>query len=307
MALPRSLLAALVVAALAWGVGACDRNKAPPQPPTEPDSSGIVLRHAARDRPVEQDLELQLTQTRLGQYLEADVRVRAELRVEAGKGDALRTSWALVEVPTLELTGTVEPGDVDRLRTLLLGQGKGAAILDAHGLLDAAATDADPLNTARDRAVAAPQVPAVTGALLMSTIAEQLRLPRLPVEALELDTPVELAEESETVVTDLDLVLPTTTVHRFTLRKVETIAGARVAEIEVVIASVAEPEVDLAEPEAKPSPPAAELESRAEGTLIFDLDGHLPVSLELSRTESFRFGDKELERTLQVRATFASP
>jgi hypothetical protein len=71
---------------------------------------------------------------------------------------------------------------------------------------------------------------------------------------------------------------------------------------------VAEPEIDAeADPEAEDAVPAAELRSQAEGTLVFDLDRGLPVSLELSGTETFRVGEREVERSLQVRATFASP
>lgn len=299
----RSLPLALVAAALALPTGACNRNEPPSQPPDDALSDGIVLRYAVPEASLQQDLALQLTRTRLGLYIEADLQARAELRLSE-RGSALETRWMVTDVSALTLDGTVEPDEADRVRALLETQGKGTMIGDAHGRLDGAATDADPVNVARVAALSDGQPPSVGGAILMTVLSEQLRLPRLPDTALVPGQPVEIEEESETVVTDADLVLPTTSVHRFTLRKVEPIANTRMAELDLVVASVAQPEVDpLLEPED--AKPAAELHSRAEGTLVFDLDRNLPVSMELSRTDSLRIGNQEVEQTLQVRTSFA--
>lgn len=301
----RSLPLALVVAALPLAIGACDRSKPPPQPPDDSLADGLTLRYAVPGASVQQDLELQLTRTRLGLYIEADLSARAELRL-SGEGEALETRWTVTDVSTLSLDGTVEPDEADRVRALLTSQGKGTAIGDVRGLLDVTATDADPVNLARAAALREDETASsVASTMLMAALTEQVRLPRLPDDALTQGEPVEIAEESETVITDADLVLPTTSVHRFTLHKVETVAGTRVAELELQIASVAQPEVDP-QAEADDAEPAAHLESRGEGTLIFDLDRNLPVSMELSRTDSFRIGEQEVEQTLLVRATYAS-
>lgn len=301
----RSLFTALVVAALALPLAACGK-KPPPQPPQEPsEPEGVTLRYMATEQPLQQDVQLQLTQTRLGLYIEADLKVTAELRL-AAEGEGLRTQWAVLDVSDLSLTGTVEPGDVDRVRTLLTEQAKGTTLTDAHGLVDVDATAAESANQARAQAVSGKDAPAAAS-LLMSALAEQLRLPQLPAAPLRPGEPLEIAEESETVVTDAELVLPTTTVHRFTLARVDELQSGRLAEIALVIASVAQPELDPeAETEAEETEPAAELQSQAEGTLVFDLDRNLPVSLELSGTETLRIGEQEVERSLQVRATFAS-
>ncbi|MEM9454755.1 MAG: hypothetical protein AAGF11_11285 [Myxococcota bacterium] len=299
----RSLPLALVAAALALPTGACNRNKLPSQSPDDA-SAGIVLRYAVPQASLQQELALQLTRTRLGLYIEADLEARAELRLSE-RGSALETRWTVTDVPALTLDGTVEPGEADRVRVLLEAQGQGTVIGDAHGVLDGAATDADPVNVARMTALATEQTPpSAGGAILMTVLSEQLRLPRLPNTALMPGKPAEFEEESETVVTDADLVLPTTSVYRFTLRKVEPVADTRVAEVDLVVASVAQPEVD---PELEPedAEPAAELESRAEGTLVFDLDRNVPVSMELSRTDSLRIGDQEVEQTLQIQTSFA--
>ena len=76
-----------------------------------------------------------------------------------------------------------------------------------RGVVDTAATDADPLNVERLAAMNAKAPPA--GVLLMGVLAELLRPPRLPDRALRVGERVELEEESETVVVSagVELVL----------------------------------------------------------------------------------------------------
>ncbi|MCX4243750.1 hypothetical protein OEB96_24165 [Paraliomyxa miuraensis] len=281
----------LVLAALA--TGGCPRNEPPAEPPAHEAASHVLeLRYAAV--PLVQALELELTDTRVGQYVQATLTLEAVLEPVAD-GDDLRTRWSLERIDALELSGTVEPDELERARTLLLDHGRGTTVSDAQGIPDLAATDADASNAARDAALdGAPP----SGVLLMTVLAEQLRLPRLTTKGLPLGEPVEHAEESETAIAGTDWVLPTTTVHRFTIRRIDDSGAARVAEVAILLASVAEPE-EGTELDAR-------LETRAEGTLLFDLDHGLPVSLELSRTDSFRVGETEGERSLVMRSTFRS-
>ncbi len=310
---------------MALTTGACQRNQPPPTPPPEPEATGVSLRYEAPAAPLMQHVELQLTHTRLGLYVEAGLDAQVELTL-LGREDVLRTGWTVLEVTSLELDGTAEPGAAEQLTARFATLGKGAIVTDAHGLFDETATDADPINAVRMDLLAAEGDAAVpaAGVVLVNVLADQLRLPRLPPDALELDEPMELEEETETVVTDADLVLPTTTVYRYTLRKVETVAGTRLAEIELAVASVAVadplPPDEAAKkkkgkkkkgkkkkPQEPEEPiPAAELHSKSDGVLMFDLDRGLPVSLELSHTETFRVGDQELEQSFQLRSTFTA-
>jgi hypothetical protein len=288
----------LVVVAVA--VAACGPKPAPPKPPPveTPASDTVELRYAAG--PLVQDVELELTDTRVGQYIEAKARLAAALELSLA-GDVLRAQWSLQTVEALELTGTVAPNEHHEARGLLLARGKGLSVGDVRGVVDTAATDADPINVARLDAVDAKVPPA--GVLLMEVLAEQLRLPRLPAKPLRVGERVELEEESETVLlvnTGAELVLPTTTVHRFTLRSIDEQGGSRVASVQLEVASVAEPQGEAAEP-------AARLESRTEGTLLFDLDQGVPVSLDLSRTETFAVGEATGERSVTLRSRFRSP
>lgn len=286
----------LVVAVAA--VGACGPKPAPPKPPVEvPASNAVELRYAAR--PLVQEVELNLTHTRVGQYVEADVRLTAALEL-AVDGEGLRTGWTLTTVDALTLTGTVAPDEHHKARGLLLARGKGMVIGDVRGVIDTDATAADPRNVARVAAMDTKAPPA--GVLLLEVLAEQLPLPRLPAGPLAVGQRVELEEESETVVIDAgaELVLPTTTVHRCTLRSIDARGAARVAELWLEVASVAQPAEEGAEP-------AVRLESRSEGTLLFDLDEGAPVSLDLSRTESFTVGEATGERSVTLRSRFRSP
>ncbi len=301
------LRTSVLVAALALTMGACQRNAPPPTPPAAPASDGNTPRYAAQATPVTQAIALSLTHTRLGLYVEATLEATATLTVSA-KGDALRNAWAIQEVAALEVDGTLEAGELDKIRALV-DESQGVAITDLHGLVDPTATDADPTNVARHEAVARGPVAA---GLVMHVLAAHLSLPRVPASDLKLDAPAEIEEESETALGgETDLVMPTTTVYRYTLRGIETIDGARVAEIEVVIASVAQPDLEVDNPDAEnPEPPpedaepAAELKSESNGTLMFDLDHGVPVSLELTHTESIRVGEQESEQSVQVRSTY---
>jgi hypothetical protein len=286
---------ALVVAAVAAACGPRAPGTAPPVQTAATDA--VELRYAAQ--PLVQDVELELTHTSVGQYVEANLQLQAALEL-AIEGDVLRTRWTLQGVKELALTGTVAPDEHHQARGLLLARGKGMVIGDVRGVVDTAATEADAINVARQGALDAKAPP--SGVLLMTVLAEQIRLPRLPAQPLRVGEPVELEEESETVVVDADaeLVLPTTTVHRFTLRRIDEAGASAVAEIAIEIASVAQPEGEA--PEA-----TARVESRTEGTLLFDLDQGIPVSLELTRTESFEVGEATAERSLRVRSQFRSP
>lgn len=289
----------VLLALVAAAVAACGPKPPPPKPPpaTAPASDAVALRYGAA--PLVQEVELQLTDTRVGRYVEANVHLLAALELAAA-GQGLRTGWSLSSVDALTLTGTVAPDEHHKARGFLLTRGKGVVVSDVHGLTDPAATDADPINAARTAAMDAKAPPA--GVLLLAVLAELLPLPRLPAGPLKEGERAELEEESETVLTveGQELVLPTTTVYRYTLRGIDEREGSRVAEVALEVASLAEPAADAAEP-------AARVEVRSEGTLLFDLDHGVPVSLELSRTESFTVGEATGERTVTLRSRFRSP
>lgn len=290
----------VLLVVLAAAVAACGPKPPPPKPPVEetPASDAVELRYA--DGSVIQEVELELTETRVGQYVEAAAKATAALELSLA-GPVLRTEWSLRAVEALELTGTVAPDEHHKARGFLLARGKGVAIGDLHGMIDTDATDADPLNAARLAAMDAKAPPA--GVLLMSVLAELLVLPRLPAGPLRVGEPQELEEESETVVVAgrAELVLPTTTVHRFTLRGIDEQGGARVAELQLVVASVAEPQDPASEPEA------ARLERRTEGTLLLDLDTGMPLGLDLTHHETFTLGEATGERSVTLRSRFHAP
>lgn len=295
--LPRVPFPRVLLVALAVAPGACGRPAPATQPPLEtPVDTAVELRYLAQ--PLLEEVELQLTQTSVGQYIEAELRVHAALELTLD-GDVLSTRWSLRDVDALTLTGTVAPDESAQTQALLAERGTGLAIADAHGVIDLDATAADPVNVARLAAMSGQAPPA--GVLLMALLAEQLRLPRLPTKSLERGETFEIEEESETVIDSgaALLVLPTTTVHRFTLRDIDESSAGSVAELAVVMASIAQLDDD--------APEAARIETRTEGTLLFDLDHGAPVSLELSRTETFAVGEVEGERSMSLRARFRNP
>lgn len=296
---------------------ACSRAAPPPPAPPswDPQAKTQTLRYEAPASPLHHTIEFELTHTSLGLYVEAKLGLRCAVTLTAD-GDQLRTQWSVDEVTDLSLEGSGDPAEADEVRALLGDHGKGAVSSDDRGVLDLAATEQAPENIARREALAQLSGPA--GRLLLRTIEDQLRLPRLPATALTLNEPVELEEESETVLADADQVLPTTTVHRFTLRSVSEAGLAEVAIEQATVAEAdpeleAEDEVD-SEPKAKSKaksneaeedePLPARMEIRSRGMLVFDLKENLPVSVQLTATQQFVLGDNEVERSLTVRSEY---
>lgn len=284
-------------------LGSCGRSTTPTTPPTttDPTEDGIRLSYTPTGAPLHHELTVELTHTSLGLYLEAKVGAEAELSTRV-QGSGLRSTWTLRELSTLELSGTVGKGDPEAVRSLLT----------SHGPID---TDTDDRGVASSPGEEEPLVRAGTAEglspsamLVLAALGEPTRLPRLPAEPLRLGEPVEHEEESETVLTDAGTVLPTTTVHRYTLRGVD---DTGVAEVAIELASVAES--DAAEDadadasgDAEPAP-TMRVEIRAQGTLLFDVEHGLPLSLELSRSEQFEVGEQEVERSLLTRSRWSAP
>jgi len=292
----------LGLVALVLGAAACPSSSPPPIQPQEADPlpKGLVLGYGTVGAPLYQELELELTHTALGQFIEAKLDVGATLTPMV-EGDALRVKWALQDVGTLDLDGVFAEGEAEQMRGLLTDYGKGISVADLHGVVDVDATDATPFNVARATQLADLKGPA--NQLLLAAVFAEIGLPRLPPVPLLLDEAVEFEEESETVITDSGLVLPTTTLHRFTLRDAQEDG---VVQIAIALVSVAES--DAPDPEAdaavEQEGPAIRVEIEAEGRLLFDTQAGIPVSLELNRTELFQIGEQEVERSLFVRSRY---
>lgn len=259
-----------------------------------PREQGVQLRYRSTPAPLRHELELDLTHTSLGLYVEAKIGIDATLSATV-QGQALSTEWTVQQVSALELVGTVDERDDQGIRTMLADHGASSGRADTRGFAyDHDHDRASPDGLARAATDAGLSAAAV---VLLTAVDQHARLPLLPEDSLSPDVPLEQEEESETVLTDLGTVLPTTTVVRYTLRGVDELG---VAEIAIERASVAE-----SGPEAKGEP--MQLETRATGVLLFDVERGLPVSLELSQTEQIVVGEQEVERTVLVRSTYRSP
>ncbi|MEM7157155.1 MAG: hypothetical protein AAF799_30160 [Myxococcota bacterium] len=318
MASPRSRLYSRIVVATAAALltAGCGPSKPPSTPPTgepTPEGTDVELRYAAAV-PLDQSLQVELTHTSLGMYLDSRIDVKATQTLSA-TGNQLKAAWTVESIEALELEGTADAKEIERTRSLITDHGAGTTLIDARGLVDIAGTEAEPTNEKRLQAQdeAAKQSPA--GALLATVLFDELALPRLPEQPLRMEQPFEFEEETETVVTDLEQTLPTTTLVRFTLRRIDETG---LAEIAIERASVAELDEDPAEAalEAAGEDPAADegdaedgapyvrMETKTDGTLLFDAARGLPVSLELNRTERFVIGEEEVERNIGVRSTY---
>lgn len=292
---------------------ACGPKKPPPSPPpAQPVATdAIELRYAAPDGAVRHELELELNHTSVGLYVEAKLALRCEVKLGREGEDRLRADWTIVEVPTLTLEGSAAPAERDELNVLLLRDGRGTQFFGPTGVPDLAANEQATANVARQQAAARLSSPA--GRLLLRTVTDQLRLPKIPTATLRIGEPVEVEEEFETVLADSKQVLPTTTVNRFTLRHIGDDGIAEIAIEHATVAEAAAPE-PVAEDDPERAAPSEELEPvvtarmelRGRGTLRFDVERGLPVSLETTGTQWFEVGEQEVERSLTVRSRYST-
>jgi hypothetical protein len=162
----------------------------------------------------------------------------------------------------------------------------GAFVADLRGELDEEATKALPETAA---AKEKKGVDAAVGGFLTGV----LGLPELPKVALVEGKAVETSERKDENLQGL--VIPVDTTSKFTLVKIDSSSGKRIAEIKYESESSGAVEQ---------GPQMITLDVAAEGTVLYNLDDQIPVSRSSSSTTNIAAGEMGVEIVNSIEATF---
>jgi len=269
---------------------------------------GIALRYAAETMTLQQTGSFDSTTRARGTYNEIAAKYTVGLKL-APAGDKVKVTWTFADVGELDLKGSVapKPGGEDP-KAMLLRVGKGAYLVDLRGEVDEDASKALPENAARKQEIEAIRKQAEAARdkgesfdsstlAIMETARAMATLPALPEKSLPVGKPVVVTQEEEVQLFEGGPKMPTETETTYTLVKVDDSGARRIAELqfESVTSGAAE----------QPGMGMLSLDSTTEGTMLFDLDAHVPVSVELENNQEFTGGSEQLfQTTVIVKSTF---
>lgn len=270
-----------------------------------PLEAGLVLRYEAKPRKFKQTASLEMTQRGAGQYSEMKVGLSAAVDV-AKDSDRLKVAWTIKDVDAMELKGSIAPAASDDPKSFLQQHGRGAYLCDLLGEADPEASFALAENRGRNtlldefqaevakKTAAGEPAPVRPGIQLLTYLPPVLQLPSLPEETLPPGKEVRL-ERQEQAELDTGTVMPIDIEMTYVLVNVDTTGGSRIAELQFR---------GRAAGEGEGAGGTIMIESSTEGTLLFDVDEKIPVSYEVSRTESFELGEFSGETTTLIRASW---
>lgn len=295
----------------------CDRppppaNPVDPNSPQKPDKSDaeeppspepVFLRYGSQAADLRLQTSFELTSVGGGTVLQLGSEFAAELGLSA-EGQKLKVRWAIDDIERLELGGNAEHGPGDP-KTFVSKFGSGAYLTDLRGVTDESASDELVENAAREaelkriaielrtRAEAGEEVMFPVGPEVMRYLMPVIQLPTLPKDGLIVGQPTVAKRDEEREFEGVGVVLPIAIETSFTLVKVE----GDVAELEFRGAAAGEAD--------SPSGTFV-LDSAYDGRLMFDVSTQLPISYEVSRTESWQLGEVGGETTTVLRSAWQS-
>ena len=271
------------------------------------EKNGVALRYAAAPMKLKQVGQFDSNTRARGDYSEIAAKYTVGLEL-APSGDKVKVKWTIADVGALDLKGslTPKPGGEDP-KAALLRVGKGAYLVDLRGEPDEDGSKALPENDARKQEIDALRKQAEEAEkagkkfeapllVLMQSTRAMVSLPVLPEQGLPVGKAVSSTVEEEVELFEGGPKMPTETETTYTLVKIDASGSKRIAEVQ--FESVTSGATEL-------GPQTIALDSTTEGTMLFDIDGHAPVSLDLTSTQSFTSGSEQMLETMTtMKATF---
>lgn len=269
---------------------------------------GVALRYAAQPLALQQTGSFDSTTRARGTYNEIAAKYTVGLQL-VPNGDKVKVTWTFADVGELDLKGSVapKPGGEDP-RTTLMRVGKGAYLVDLRGEVDEDASKSLPENAARKQEIETIRKQAEAARekgqsfesstlTILETARAMATLPQLPEQSLPIGKPVVVNQEEELQFTEGGPKMPTETETTYTLVKVDDSGARRIAELQfesVTSGAMEQPGIGM-----------LALDSTTEGTMLFDLDTHVPVSMELESNQELSGGSEQLfQTTVIVKTTF---
>ena len=226
--------------------------------------------------------------------------------VGAGE-DRLKVTTTLEKVDSVSFEGALKPkeeiSEADIIKAMIGSQDW--TIIDTLGEGDSDATKALPEVAKRDAETKAKLEKAKADGTepepdFSDFGAQLLSLPGLPSVGLKEGKEVKApTEEDERNLFGMAKV-PMETDASYTLKSIDSSGGTRVATID--FESVGSGATELS---AQGQTMLVSVDVESSGTLVFDLDKNLPVSVEAEQLEAISFGDNAIEQIVEIESTFS--
>jgi len=288
------LLAALSISTVAALPG-CKKN-ADSIPPDGSSSGGEVaggtqLRYKPGDYKLKQDAKLTFKASSPQGVQEASLDVSGLLTVSPSGADRFKVAFTVSDVRQLDFSKEMLPkpkeGETAADPKTAMLAATGASIRDLRGETVEDATKALPENAGLDKKEG------VT-AMVTSFAFGVFGPPELPEKTLVEGAPVKVSEQKEEAF--FGLKIPMDTTSTYTLVKIDTSSGKRIAEVKY------EAESSGAREEGKQM---LTVDVNTEGTILFNLDDQLPVSRKGRQTTNISAGEMNAEIANTFEATYA--
>lgn len=242
---------------------------------------GIVLRYKPAASKLKEDLNVTFTMSGGGQNGTMKADITGLLDISPSGAERLRVGFSVLDVRAFELTGAMKPEPKDGkpvpdLKAKLL-TATGARVINLLGDADDAATKALPENSkkADDK-----------DELDMSSFGSFLGLPpEMPTAGLVEGTPLKVSKEEKENFFGFEIDMETETTY--TLVKIDTSSGKRVADIKVESESSGAKEMSQGGKTMMLS-----IDIASEATIAFNLDDQLPVRTHIESTTNFSAGSE---------------
>lgn len=289
-----ALLAALSIST-ATALPGCKKN-ADSIPPDGSNPGGEVaggtqLRYKPGDYKLKQDAKLTFKASSPQGVQEASLDVSGLLTVSPSGADRFKVAFTVSDVRQLDFSKEMLPkpkeGETAADPKTAMLAATGASIRDLRGETVEDATKALPENAGLDKKEG------VT-AMVTSFAFGVFGPPELPEKTLVEGTPVKVSEQKEEAF--FGLKIPMDSTSTYTLIKIDTSSGKRIAEVKY------EAESSGAREEGKQM---LTVDVNTEGTILFNLDDQLPVSRKGRQTTNISAGEMNAEIANTFEATYA--
>lgn len=254
-------------------------------------AGGTQLRYKPGDYKLKQDAKLTFKASSPQGVQEASLDVSGLLTVSPSGADRFKVAFTVSDVRQLDFSKEMLPkpkeGETAADPKTAMLAATGASIRDLRGETVEDATKALPENAGLDKKEG------VT-AMVTSFAFGVFGPPELPEKTLVEGAPVKVSEQKEEAF--FGLKIPMDTTSTYTLVKIDTSSGKRIAEVKY------EAESSGAREEGKQM---LTVDVNTEGTILFNLDDQLPVSRKGRQTTNISAGEMNAEIANTFEATYA--
>lgn len=303
----RRFLAPLVVLlGLGLGVSACKKDGDTTAPGAEDKKDdGLHLEYASGGFGLAADVKMSLELSGMGNG-SMEVAAKGTLEAAPAEGGKMKVVSRVDEVSAYEAAGDLKPKlEEGEEPPDMKEEMKGAetvVVVNIRGEADEEASKALPENVAKkeeaDKAKESGDEKAQRRIATRSMGGQVITLPDLPdvglVEGKEVKVPTKEEERNLG-----GQVLPIEVDQTYHLEKIDSSSGARVATLKFKSAGSGAEEMQGGQGSV-----FVAYEEETEGTLLFDLDAGLPVSLKVEQATMISFGDNSAEQYLELEASY---